>query len=389
MRADDLPQSAFAAGLASLPGAGPAWLVEVLADHSPGEAWQMVLSGGLRLRRGSTAASGGCAPGTLLPPEKEEPLRCDLDLDRLWRHCQRLAIQVTWFGHASYPPPLTKDPAPPGVLFWVGDLAALERPCVAVVGTRRCTPEGARAAYQLAYDLASAGVCVVSGLAAGIDGAAHAGALAAAQESAGQFGSTVGIAASGVDVAYPPQHRSLYREVARLGAVLSETPPGRPAQAWRFPSRNRVVAGLARMLVVVESHAGGGSWHTVEAALQRGIDVGAMPGSIHNPASAGTNTLLHEGAFVVRSAQDVLDVIAMPVVPAAPVVATRPGASAVSPPTVGSAAVQDRPAPPIGKAPRSGSAPDRAGSARLGETAASDPYGILDRKVLHALGWRP
>jgi DNA processing protein len=204
------------------------------------------------------------------------------------------------------------------VLFWVGDLALTRSTCVAVVGTRRCTPEGASVAYQLGYDLSAAGVCVVSGLAAGIDGAAHAGALAAAHEVPGA-GSTVGVSASGVDVPYPPQHRGLYAEVGRLGAVISETPPGRQAQAWRFPSRNRLIAGLTCMVVVVESHASGGSWHTVDAALRRGVDVCAVPGSVRSPASVGTNTLLHEGAAPVRNAQDVLEAIGLEVVQATPV----------------------------------------------------------------------
>jgi DNA processing protein len=154
----------------------------------------------------------------------------------------------------------------------------------------------------------------VSGLALGIDGASHAGALAAARDAAvggdpGAAGSTVGVAASGVDVVYPPQHAALWGEVARLGAIVSETPPGSPAQAWRFPSRNRIIAGLAQMVVVVECHASGGSWHTVEAAVRRGIEVGAVPGSVQSAASVGTNTLLHEGATPVRGAQDVLDAL--------------------------------------------------------------------------------
>jgi DNA processing protein len=201
------------------------------------------------------------------------------------------------------------------VLFASGDLGLLEgRPCVALIGTRRCTPEGREVAYGLGYDLCAAGAVVVSGLALGIDGAAHAGALVAARDAGpvevpGAAGSTVGVAASGVDVVFPPQHAALWGEVARLGALVSETPPGSPAQAWRFPSRNRVIAGLAQMVVVVECHASGGSWHTVEAAVRRGIEVGAVPGSVQSPASVGTNTLLHEGATPVRGAQDVLDAL--------------------------------------------------------------------------------
>ncbi len=124
-------------------------------------------------------------------------------------------------------------------------------------------------------------------------------------------GSTVGVAASGVDVIYPRQHGALWREVARSGAIVSETPPGVQAKSWRFPARNRLIAGLAQMVVVVECHASGGSWHTVEAALRQGLEVGAVPGSVHSSASVGTNTLIHEGATPVRDAQDVLDALGM------------------------------------------------------------------------------
>jgi DNA processing protein len=131
---------------------------------------------------------------------------------------------------------------------------------------------------------------------------------------------------------------------------MSETPPGRPAQAWRFPSRNRVVAGLARMVVVVESHARGGSWHTVEAALRHGVEVAAVPGSVHSPASVGTNTLLHEGALPVRSAQDVLEAIGLK-----PSAVPRPSGE----------------------------------GALAGGVADGRVSGVLEREVLSALGWRP
>jgi len=318
-----LPPGAFAAALAALPGAGPAWLVHVLlgrgSPRGPELVWHDVLDGKLA-PPAPRGAPGGCARHGLPPdpdaqmasmswggrgrPSPERPAQ-------IWQHCQSRGVKVTWAGDPSYPSVLAEGPAPPGVLFWVGDIRLLERPCVAIVGTRRCTADGLTIAYQLGYDLSSAGACVVSGLAAGIDGAAHAGALAALQQGRPGAGSTVGIAASGVDVPYPPKNRALWREVSRLGAVLSEAVPGRPAQAWRFPSRNRVIAGLARVVVVVESHLKGGSWHTVDAALDRGVEVAAVPGPVLSPASAGTNMLLREGAHLVRSAQDVLDIVGL------------------------------------------------------------------------------
>jgi DNA processing protein len=183
----------------------------------------------------------------------------------------------------------------------------LERPCVAIVGTRRATPDGRAVAFELGRDLASAGVCVVSGLALGIDGAAHCGVLSVDSDGTSGPAGPVGIAASGVDVPYPRSHAALWERVVKAGAVVSETPPGRPAQAWRFPSRNRVIAGLVQMVVVVESHAAGGSLITAEQAISRGIDVRVVPGSVHSPASAGSNQLLYDGPGPVRNARDVLD----------------------------------------------------------------------------------
>ncbi len=214
--------------------------------------------------------------------------------------CER-RIGVTYLGHGDYPPSLAEDPHPPGVLFWRGDLRLLDRVCVAIVGTRRCTGYGLDVARQLGRDLAAAGVCVVSGLALGIDGAAQAGAL----EALG--GATVGVAASGVDIPYPGRHARLWAEVAARGAVVSESAPGQPAQAWRFPLRNRVIAGLARAVVVVESHLHGGSMHTVEAAAERGLEILAVPGPVTSAASGGTNQLLRDGCPPVRHARDVLD----------------------------------------------------------------------------------
>ena len=154
------------------------------------------------------------------PPEWSEAAS-RVDLEALWARCQRNGIEVTWPGQPGYPSALAGGPSPAGVVFSAGNIGTLEqRPCAAIVGTRRCTPDGAAAAHQLAYDLSWAGVCVVSGLALGIDGAAHAGALAAVRDlgpGATDAGSTVGVAASGVDVVYPRRHAGLWREIVALG----------------------------------------------------------------------------------------------------------------------------------------------------------------------------
>ncbi len=287
-------EEAAAIALAGLPGIGPVSLTHLLRSAGgPREAWEAILDGRLE-RPGSVPVR--TVPWALAARRADPARRRDSAL--------AAGIATTWLGRPDYPRRLVSDPLPPPVLFWRGELGALRRPCVAVIGTRHCTPSGARLAWELARDLASSGVCVVSGLALGIDGRAHLGAI-----TAGVPGATVGIAASGVDVAYPRRHAALWERVVECGAVISETAPGGPAQRWRFPARNRVIAGLVELVVVVESHVAGGSLLTVESALQRGVEVRAVPGPVGSAASEGSNQLLVEGAGPVRSAADVLDAL--------------------------------------------------------------------------------
>jgi DNA processing protein len=292
-RAGQPPAGAYAVALSLLPGVGPVSLGHLLAGGDPEEAWADVAAG--RSRRPPTRRPS--TPGRV---EWDTAAR-RIDPTEAWARTQAAGIDVTWTGRPDYPAALRDDPAPPAVLFWRGSLDALAAPCVALVGTRHATPEGRALAFEMGEDLAAAGVCVVSGLALGIDGAAHRGAL-----HTGRPGATVGVAASGADRAYPLRHKALWEEVVRLGAVISETPPGRPAQTWRFPARNRIIAGLVAMVVVVESHAAGGSLITADAAIERGIEVRAVPGPVRSPASAGTNQLLYDGPGPVRNAADIL-----------------------------------------------------------------------------------
>jgi DNA processing protein len=309
--------AACAAALAGLPGMGPATLVSLLSRARPTEVWAAVRSGAVARPERGDGRPGG-AQGSLLDGERGGAGAGDggrqwqvaarrLDPPGWWAARAAAGIGVTWPGRPDYPRALAGDPQPPGVLFWRGSLAALDGLCVAVVGTRNATPAGRGVAYAMGRDLAAAGVCVVSGLALGIDGAAHSGALVAA--AAGARGTTVGVAASGVDVPYPRRHTTLWRQVAEAGAVVSENLPGRPAQAWRFPSRNRVIAGLVALVVVVESHLRGGSLITAEAAIERGVEVRVVPGPVHSPASEGSNQLLYDGPGPVRHARDVLDAL--------------------------------------------------------------------------------
>ena len=208
-------------------------------------------------------------------------------------------IRTLRLGEPDYPARLVDDIEPPTVLYACGDLGALTPRSVAVVGTRRCTGSGAGFARELGRELTGAGIGVVSGLALGIDGAAHRGVLDAA-------GAPIGVVGSGLDVVYPVRHRDLWAEVSGRGLLLSEAAAGTPPAPWRFPARNRIIAALADLVIVVESHATGGSMHTVREAADRGIQVMAVPGSVRSPASAGTNQLLADGCAPVRDVTDVL-----------------------------------------------------------------------------------
>jgi len=206
------------------------------------------------------------------------------------------------------------DPAYPGLLaaihdpppqLWVrGDveLDLLSRPAVAVVGARACSAYGRAAARSLARDLAVAGVVVVSGMARGVDGEAHRGALAAG-------GPTVAVLGCGIDRDYPAAHAELARRISETGLVVSEYEPGVEPAPWRFPARNRIIAGLSRAVVVVEARERSGALITVDFALEQGRDVLVVPGEITSALSAGSNALLRHGAAPALSVDDVLEAI--------------------------------------------------------------------------------
>lgn len=209
--------------------------------------------------------------------------------------------QILHPGHAAWP--FVDDPDPPILAFVRGAVERLGRgPSVAIVGTRRCTSVGRHVADEMGRGLAEAGVTVVSGLALGVDAAAHRGALEVGD-------SAIGVVASGLDVIYPASNRTLWEAVAADGLLLSEVPLGQRPTKWRFPARNRMIAALSDLVVVVESHARGGALSTVDEATDRGISVVVVPGSVRSPASDGTNALLLEGAAPVRDARDVLDLL--------------------------------------------------------------------------------
>lgn len=367
-----LPPEAFAVALAATPGIGPTSLRSLLADASPMAAWDALVEGRVagRVQRGSGARSVDEARRT--------------DVAAVWEAHVRAGVGVKLLGSAGYPAVLAQDPEAPAVLFFLGDPSVLDAlPRVAIVGTRSATRYGLGVAAQMGAELAAAGVVVVSGLALGIDGAAHEGAVAAwhAGGRVGEGGASrgrdddapspgtggaktlrgappVAVVAGSVASPYPRQHAGLWQRVARGGAVLSEAPVTARDLAWRFPMRNRIIAALSDVVVVVECHAHGGALHTVHAATARGIPVGAVPGSVRSPASAGTNALLADGCFVVRDASDVLVAVSL----------VHASETAVRP-----------------RRGRDGSADDRRG--RVPVRSAEPARGSAEVAVLDVLGW--
>jgi DNA processing protein len=291
---------AYLAALAGLCGMGPRRLAALLHVHGdPARAWSVVRAGRAHVDP-VVAAELGRDPAGRAARWAQQARRVE-PAEVLARH-RTLGVTLLTPTHPDWPPRLADDPEPPAVLCTLGDPAALTGPACAIVGTRACSRDGRMVAHEVARDLADAGVAVVSGLALGIDGAAHRGAL----EAGPGAGSPIGVVAGGVDVVYPPSHAGLFADVAGAGALLSEAPVGTAPERWRFPARNRIIAALSDVVVVVESHLRGGSLHTVDAAIERGRTVGAVPGPVHSPASTGTNALLADQALVVRDADDVL-----------------------------------------------------------------------------------
>lgn len=283
--------------LSYLPGLGPATVRRCHLEHGAEESWFDLVAGRPdRIVPVTDLAARGRSdlPAHLIAEaRRRDPVA---DLGRQAVDGRRVHV----LGARGYPDRLVADPMAPAVLFSEGHLAALHGPTVAVVGTRNATLAGRQLAEELGEGLAAAGVSVISGLALGIDGAAHRGALRS------EAPRSVAVIASGLDVVYPRRHAHLHAELASRGLLVSETPAGIRPDAWRFPARNRIIAGLADSVVVVESRVAGGSLHTVDEALARDVPVLAVPGHPSAPASAGTNALIYDGAGLVRDTADVL-----------------------------------------------------------------------------------
>lgn len=290
---ESLGDEVYLAALASLAGMGPARLARLLGRWEPAEAWRALTSGALAEVRAAARVSEQLGRRWVGDARRADPAEVQ-------RRHEQAGVRLARRGGAGFPARLVGDPEPPAVLFSQGAPELLEHPTVAIVGTRRCTRYGADVAFDLGRAAAAHGVAVVSGLAIGIDAAAHAGALAADGVP------PVGVVGSGLDRIYPRENAVLWRMVAQRGLLLSEAPLGAAPERWRFPARNRVLAALSDACIVVESHVDGGALGTATEAAQRGRTVAAVPGPIRSPASAGTNRLIAEGGGVLCDVEDLL-----------------------------------------------------------------------------------
>jgi DNA processing protein len=251
-------------------------------DASPAQ-WRVVV--------GPAAATALASP----PPECAERLAAA----HVWRRGGD-ARHVVTLGDPGYPGALLQTADPPLLLYVQGQVAALGAESIAIVGSRSPTPQGADNARQFARHLSDAGLAVVSGLALGIDGAAHEGALAGRS-------ATVAVVGTGLDRVYPGRHRDLAHRIAARGAIVSEFHPGTPPLRENFPLRNRIIAGMTRGTLVVEAAPQSGSLITARLAAEAGREVFAIPGSIHSPQSRGCHALIKQGAKLVESGADILD----------------------------------------------------------------------------------
>jgi len=245
-------------------------------------------------RTGSAAEALKQLPDRIGEPVSEAEIARELELSA------RLGLRYVSVNDAEYPKSLRELEDSPPIFLVKGDISTLSKPCIGVVGARNATLNGRKFAQNLAFELAQAGFCVVSGLARGIDGSAHEGALA------GGNASTIAVVAGGIDVIYPPEHSALCARISETSLLLSEMPPGTEPKAALFPRRNRIVSGLSLGVVVVEATLKSGSLITARFAAEQGREVFAVPGSPLDPRAAGPNALIRDGATLIQSAADII-----------------------------------------------------------------------------------
>lgn len=292
----------FVTAIASLPKVGPARLRVLLDAGEPAGVWHRILTGTLRDDPQAVASLGPRAHPLL--SGWQQAARA-IDPDRLAERLDELGFRLLDAVDPDFPAAFRDDVEPPRLLWVAGDLGRIPEHVIAIVGSRRCTRYGHDVARRFGRESALAGVSVVSGLALGIDAAAHAGVLDAPEGAA----APIGVVGTGLDVIYPRRNRALWQSVAERGVLLSEAPPGASAEPWRFPARNRLIAALADIVVVVESTERGGSLYTVDEAMIRGVEVRAVPGPVSSPTSTGTNRLLADGAAPALNASELLETL--------------------------------------------------------------------------------
>lgn len=228
-----------------------------------------------------------------------------VEQDLLWEQQNPQHHHLITWEDAAYPKLLKEIHAPPLVLYAQGNLACLQQSALAIVGTRKPSITGGKTAWQFAYELSQQGLCIVSGLALGIDAQAHQGCLAAQ-------GKTIAVMGTGINRIYPAQHRALAEKIKERGLLMSEFPLNSAATPGHFPQRNRIISGLSLAILVVEAAIKSGSLITARFALEQNRDVLAIPGSIHSPQARGCHHLLQQGAKLVTTSQEVLEELDIP-----------------------------------------------------------------------------
>lgn len=287
--ADQIP---FAIALNQLPGIGPRQATVLLeAAGSP--------EGVFELDEDTLAQIPGMGKRSISALLAARPLESSV---RIMDECRRHEIRILLRGQSDYPSGLEEICDSPAVLFERGQRLSCDTLAVAVVGSRRCTAYGLRHAERLSSQLARAGLTVVSGLARGIDRAAHHGALSAG-------GRTLAILPAGVSRIYPPEHQDLAEEICQQGALLSEYPPGKRLLPGLFPQRNRIISGLSLAVILIEASRRSGALHTARHALEQGREVMALPGAVDSLASAGCHDLIRDGVTLIRNVDDVLEAL--------------------------------------------------------------------------------
>ncbi len=285
--------------LTLVPGLGPVGIRALLASLGSPEAVLAASAATLR-QRVSPAVAGAITAGAPVALVEAAAKWADVPGNRILT----LADQ-------EYPRPLLETADPPVLLYAKGRLDLLANAAIAVVGSRNATPQGLATARSFANSLGDAGLTIVSGLALGIDRAAHEGGLASRC-------STIAVTGTGLDTVYPARNRELAHRIASNGLLLSEFPLGTGVAAWNFPRRNRLISGLSRGVLVVEAAVRSGSLITARLAAEQGREVFAIPGSIHSPVSRGCHALIRQGAKLVESAEDILEELRMQWAPPGP-----------------------------------------------------------------------